>query len=295
MSVQGSRDEDLLVRPLGSSSRDGAQIMAELTIPRAHSNDWYDQLAGVQPGYYYPWKSVVGGRNGEDAFIDLVRSHLRPDACVLEVGCGHGDLALELAPHCQQIIAYDRVPAYIEIAQGNMARKNIRNIEFICFDTGAADAVNLPVLDQSVDMIVGRRAPLHWIEDARRVCRPGAVLLQLCPMEEPIPAWSSKLPHKLHYENSGRHTGHGSIHQSVENRLHQAGLTLHSGWSFDVPEIFSDQQEFYRMLTWGLPASEVSSFEDLAPRIEHIYARYGDADGMTLRHCRFLWQAFIKE
>ena len=267
--------------------------MAELTIPRAHSNDWYDQLASVQPGYYYPWKSTVGAGDGEAAYLNQVISHLRPGARVLEVGCGHGDLALELAPHCEHMIAYDRVPAYIDIAQGNMARKNIRNLTFVCHDASLDEAVTLPVPDQSIDMIIGRRAPLHWIEDARRVCRPGAMLIQLCPMEEPTPAWSSKLPHKLHYENSGRHTGHGSIHQSVENRLHQAGLTLHSGWSFDVPEVFTDKQEFYRMLTWGLAASETESFDELAPRIDRIYERYADADGIMLRHCRFLWQAFI--
>jgi SAM-dependent methyltransferase len=267
--------------------------MAELTIPRAHSDSWYDHLATVQPGYYYPWKSQVGRGDGEAAFLELVNRYLHPGATVLEVGCGHGDLALELAPHCQQLVAYDRVPDYIDIARGNRARKNIRNAEFLCHDANTGEAVSLPVDDASVDVIIGRRAPLHWIEDAKRVCKPGAVMIQLCPMEEPIPAWSSKLPHKLHYENSGRHTGHGSIHQSVENRLHQAGLMLHSSWSFDVPESFTDPREFFTMLTWGLPQAEVPEYEDLLPRINRIYETYGDAQGITLRHCRFLWQAFL--
>tara|TARA_R110002111_G_scaffold240246_1_gene301927 strand:- start:263 stop:604 length:342 start_codon:yes stop_codon:yes gene_type:complete len=112
-------------------------------------------------------------------------------------------------------------------------------------------------------------------------------------MEEPIPAWSSKLPPKLHYENSGRHTGHGSIHQSVENRLHQAGLTLDSGWGFDVPEVFSQPEELYRMITWGLPASEVPPYDEISYKVDGIYDKYAEAQGIVMRHCRFLFKAIV--
>ena len=249
--------------------------MAELNIPRAHSNSWYDNLATVQQGYYYPWNSVVGDRNGEDAFVELVKAHMTPDTRVLEVGCGHGDLALALAPCCASILAYDRVQSYIDLANAAKETAGVDNVSYLCYDMNDPRHPEplLPAEADSIDMIIGRRAPLHWIQDARRVCRPGAVLIELNPMEEPIPAWSSKLPTRLHYENSGRHTGTGSIHQSVENRLHQAGLSLHSGWGFDVPEFFADPKEFYTMLTWGLPASEVPPYEDLEVRIRHIYER----------------------
>lgn len=269
--------------------------MAELNIPRAHSNSWYDNLARVQHGYYYPWKSKVGARNGEDAFIEIVREHLTPETRVLEVGCGHGELALRLAPSCASIVAYDRVSSYIDLANENKAAAGVDNVEYRCYDMldPALDEPQLPVDAGAIDMIIGRRAPLHWIQDARRACRDGALLMALSPMEEPIPAWSSKLPTKLHYENSGRHTGTGSIHQSVENRLHQAALTLHSGWGFDVPEIFEDPREFYTMLTWGLPGAEVPPFEDLEVRIRHIYERYAEDGGIALRHCRFLWKAVV--
>lgn len=269
--------------------------MAGLRIPRAHSNSWYDNLAKVQDGYYYPWKSTVGERDGETAFLELVREHLTPDSRVLEVGCGHGDVALGLAPLCASVIAYDRVESYIDLANRNKTEAGVENVEYLCYDMmdSSLEEAVLPVEADSIDMIIGRRAPLHWIEDARRACREGAVLIELNPMEEPIPAWSSKLPTVLHYENSGRHTGTGSIHQSVTNRLHQAGLTLHSGWGFDVPEVFDDPRELYTMLSWGLPKDDIPTFEDLEVRISGIYERYADDKGIELRHCRYLWKAIV--
>jgi len=269
--------------------------MVEPLRLRQHSRAWYDALAKVQKGYYYPWKSEVAEDNGEAAYVELMRKHLTPESDVLEVGCGHGDLALSLAPLCRSIVAYDRVEDYIEIAKKNAEERDIHNVTFLCHDgrDPVSDAVRLPVDDASINLITARRGPLYWIEDAIRVARQGAALIQLCPMEEPIPAWSSKLPHLLHYENSGRYSGAGSIHQSVENRLNQNGLLLHSGWGFDVPEVFAEPKELYIALTWGIPADQVPSYEDVEYKFRNIYERYGEDKGIVLRHCRFLWKAVI--
>lgn len=269
--------------------------MVEPLRLRQHSRAWYDALAKVQKGYYYPWISEVAPGNGEDAYLALLRQHLTPETDVLEVGCGHGELALTLAPLCRSIVAFDRVEDYIEIARKNAEERNISNVTFQCYDGRDVDSdeIRLPVEDASVDLITARRGPLYWIQDARRVARPCSVLIQLCPMEEPIPAWSSKLPHLLHYEHSGRYSGAGSIHQSVENRLNQNGLLLHSGWGFDVPEVFSDPKELYVALTWGIPADQVPSFEDVEYKFKNIYERYAEEKGIVLRHCRFLWKALL--
>lgn len=269
--------------------------MTGLKISRAHSNEWYDNLAQVQEGYYYPWNSILGEMNGEEAYLDLIRQHTDSSTRILEVGCGHGEAALDLASSCQSILAYDRVPNYIELANAGKRKAGTTNVEFICHDATESEynAVRLPAEDDSIDFIICRRGPLHWIEDARRVCRPGAILIQLCPMEEAIPAWSSKLPKALHYENSGRHTGTGSIHHSVENRLHQAGLTLDSAWGFDIAEIFPDPRELYKVLTWGLPVEKIPAYEDIEYKFTRIYQTYGEKQGIVLRHCRYLWKAIV--
>lgn len=269
--------------------------MAELRIPRAHSNDWYDHLAGLQEGYYLPWVSTIAPRSGDDAFTDLVFDTVKESDVVLEIACGHGELALELARRCRHVIAYDRVQSYIDLAEASKAESGITNVDYLCYDAldPSHPDIRLPADDEYIDVIVCRLGPHHWIQDARRVCRSGALLLQLSPMEEPIPAWSSRLPHVMHYENSGRHSGSGSIHQSVDNRLHQAGLMLHSGWGFDVPEVFAAPEELYRMITWGLPPAKTPTFDDVAEKLQMIFDTYAEPDGIVLRHCRYLWQARI--
>lgn len=145
-----------------------------------------------------------------------------------------------------------------------------------------------------MDMIICNLGPTHWVQDAVRVCKPGSWLIQLSPMEEPIPAWTDMLPRVMHYENSGRHSGTGSIHVSVENRLHQAGLLLHSGWGFDVPETFESPGALYNMITWGLPPEKTPDLEDVAFKLRQIFERYSIDGGITLRHCRYLWCAHLK-
>ena len=268
--------------------------MAELKIPRAHSDDWYDHLATIQEGYFYPWHSTLEPNNGAAAFDERVLENLTPEDVVLEVACGHGDFALRMAERCNKVIAYDRVAPYIDIAKSRQQESGVGNIEFLVHNALHMDGeVELPVEAASVTRIICRLGPHHWIQDARRVCRKGAELIALSPMEEPIPAWTSILPHVMHYENSGRYSGSGSIHQSVDNRLHQAGLTLYGGWGFDVPEAFADKQSLYTMVTWGLPKDKAPPFEDVSEKLDIVFSRYAEPSGIVLRQCRYLWNAFV--
>ena len=147
-----------------------------------HTPEWYDRLATLQPGYYYPWRSRLGPWNGEDAYLALVRAHLRPDADLLDVACGHGEVALDLAPLCRSVLGYDRIAPWIERAQRTAQERSVANATFVCHDSSPAangGRARLPAADGSFDLLICRRGPFHWIEDARRVARPGAVLLMM--------------------------------------------------------------------------------------------------------------------
>ena len=156
---------------------------------RPHSDAWYERLASMQAGYFYPWSSTIAPGNGEDAYLDLVRRHLSPNLDVLDAGCGDGELTFGLAPLCRTIHGYDRVQRFIDIAVAASRERGVDNARFIHFDShsNANDGhVYVPVPDTSIDVVVSRRGPTHWIEDVRRFCRPGATLIQLNPSGPPL-------------------------------------------------------------------------------------------------------------
>ena len=259
-----------------------------------HSPDWYDRLATLQEGYYYPWKSQVAPLNGEDAYLELVRKHLNQEKDVLDIGCGHGEVALSMAAFCRSILAYDRVESYIQIAQKAARQAEIENVTYLWEDSSAKanqGEVRIPAEESAFDVLISRRGPLHWIADARRVARPGAVMIQLNPLETPIPSWAEGLPEPLR-SATGIEYEYGMLN-SVKYQLAQAGLELHSAWIYDVPEFFDDPRELYIRLVWGYLPNEVPAWADLKPVFQKVFAEHAWPQGLPLRHTRLLWMAEV--
>lgn len=267
-------------------------------VPKPHSPEWYDRLSAMQRGYYYPWRSRIAPRNGEDAYMDTLREHLAPDKDVLDVGCGHGGVALAVAPRCRSVLAYDRVASYVALAEQERVRVGATNATFVQGDSSAGangGRVRIPAPDGAFDVLASRRGPLHWIEDARRVARPGAVLLQLNPDEIPAP-WDAELPDAL------RQTPHGRAPQdptvfamrtAVDRQLVAAGLRMHSCWTFDVPEQFEDAEQLYVRLTFGRSPDETPAYGEVREQLEGIFERHDANEELVLRHRRFLWKAVV--
>ena len=259
---------------------------------RPHSPAWYDRLATLQSGYYYPWKSSLPALNGEDTYLELVAQHLFQEADVLDVGCGHGEVALDFASHCRTILAYDRVADYIRLAEEAKQQRGITNVQFRCANSSAEANGGKPLIPAepaSFDLLISRRGPINWIEDARRVALPGAVLIQLNPQPLPAPPWNEELPEPLRIPPPTV----GSFREVVEPRLALGGLELHSCWSFDVPELFPDPREFYIFLSWGFLPGEVPAYSEVQADLESLFARQAGSDGLVLRRGRFLWKAIV--
>lgn len=254
---------------------------------------WYDRLTTLQEGYYYPWHSRLGTWNGEDEYLPLVRQHLRPDADVLDVACGHGEVVLDLAPDCHSILGYDRTAPWIDLAQRAARERSLTNATFICHDSSSeanGGRVRLPASDASFDLLICSKGPFHWIEDARRVARPGAVLLMLVPDTTPLPLWHARLPEALRWQvPADPHWARPAI----EGRLNVAGLTLHSWWSFDVPEVFPDPEQMYTWLAWGRTPDEAPPFAEVRSTLEDIFVEYNSPEGVAVRHRRYLWKAIV--
>ena len=256
----------------------------------AHSGAWYDRLAQMQQGYFYPWRSTMPPFNGEDTYLDMVKQHLSPDKDVLDCGCGHGEVPLEIAPLCRSVTGYDRTAAYIDLAQKAAKEQNIRNVTFVHANASAKynnGQVRIPAEADAFDLLISRRGPTHWIEDARRVARPGAVLIQLNPAGNPVPPWNDQLPEDLQFNPPEA----DAMRSTIERRLKVGSLNLHSCWNFDVPEYLNSAEDLYTFLTWGKASDEVPSCEETRTALEQVFDRHKVSQGLELRFTHFLWKA----
>ncbi|NKB66068.1 MAG: methyltransferase domain-containing protein [Candidatus Latescibacteria bacterium] len=266
---------------------------------RPHSNEWYDRLATRQKGYASTTEHVrVDSWSGEKAYLELVRAHLDHKMDVLDAGCGHGDVPIELAPLCRQMIGYDRVENFIELARANAHERGVKNVTFIWADSTARandGHARLPAEDHSLDMIISRRGPIHWFADAKRVLRPGGILIQLCMLGRgTVPAWNDALPKP--FKRDLQDLGHlpDSMLEPVQKALEDAGIEMHSYWTFDVPALVDHPKKYYEILSFGKDADEVPAYEEVTDSFVDIFSRYGRAGGLELREGRLLWKAVIR-
>lgn len=259
---------------------------------RPHSTEWYQRLSTLQAGYFYPWRSKIAPGNGEDAYLDLVQQHLGPHIDLLDVACGHGALTLQFARQCRSAFGYDLIASYIEMAQAAARAEGIPNAHFACFDSSISTngRATIPAEDNSFDLLLCSKGPFHWVEDARRVARPGATLIMLIPDVVPMPPWLGLLPDVLQWQVG---SDPNWARTAIEPRLGKNGIQIHSWWTFDVPEYFTSPEELYVRLTWGHTADEVPPYAEVAPHLAEIFAQQRDTQGVILRHRRHLWKAVI--
>jgi SAM-dependent methyltransferase len=270
-------------------------MTAERLIPQ--TAPWYDRLATLQQGYVYPWRSAIGAWHGEDAYLALVRQHLRPDLDVLDVACGHGEVSVEIAPQVRSVRGYDRTAAWIALGQEAARERGLTNLTFVCHDSSLeanGGRARIPAEEGSFDLLICSKGPFHWLEDARRVARPGAVLLMLVPCDTPSTPWHAALPASLQWRD--RADPHWA-QPAIERRLAIGGLSLESWWSFEVPEVFPDPAALYAWLTWGTVPSEVPSYEAVRRGLERIFAehatQHASGRGVAIRRRRYLWRARV--
>ena len=202
-----------------------------------------EALAAQQGGYFYPWRSALGDGNGEDAYTQLVEAHLSGEKVVMDAGCGHGTDMLAFAPKARRFIGYDAVESFIAIAHRRAAESGLTNVELVACNSSPqhnGGAARLPATDHSLDLVISRRGPTNWIADARRVCRPGARLIQINPLPSPEPpSWNGELPQALRMAENPANPGRPNLVAGIEAALAAADIRLEDGQVFDVPEMIS--------------------------------------------------------
>ena len=124
-------------------------------------------------------KSVLhlGGKPSTDRLYELAR--FDPGHRVLEVGCGAGTTAIDIATRfgCE-VTAIDVAPAFVE-----RARANVRDAELedrVAVRQG--DVLSLELPDDSFDRVVAEAVLMYVdrdraVRELARVCRPGGTVL----------------------------------------------------------------------------------------------------------------------
>lgn len=254
---------------------------------------WYERLARRQRGYFYDWRSALEPGNGEDRYSELIERELRPSIDVLDAGCGHGEDVLRIAPRVRSVVGYDRLQAFIDIAETERRARGIDNARFVRADSKPA---GMPLPASSIDLFVSRRGPRNWIGDAGRVGRPGAVMLMLCPISGDVPAWNDELPEtlRLPLPIGLVSTDLGPTKADIGSRLSQIAATLTDEHYCEVDELFSEPRELYRFRVWGRDTTLVPSYEQCAPALERIFERHAATGQLRLKHRRWIWRGVVR-
>jgi len=173
-----------------------------------HNVKIVDQHTRQAEGYARLTQGMIAGdrRAGLRALLGLTA-----DDEVLDVACGPGSLALDLAPHVARATGYDITPAMLDQARAAQARLGVTNVEWVL-----GDAKGLPFPDDSFS-VVGSSAAFHHFEQPRfvlaemkRVCRHGGrvVVLDVTPEPGKTEAYD-RMEHL-------RDPSHGHAHSIVE-------------------------------------------------------------------------------
>jgi SAM-dependent methyltransferase len=266
---------------------------------RAHDMDsWLRDPRIAARGFAHRWQSAVAAGNGEDAFIALVDQYLHPECDVLDLGCGHGELTLTLAPRCRSIVGIERIPEYLELARELAAEQKVTNVQFYQVKLAGVDDkdrpfAGIPLADDSIDLFINRRGPIlqRYLDEALRVARPEAVIVGLHPAGNTLPpTWNDQLPEP--YRNVLKAFPFDEVAGWVINPLRTAGISDYSLWWIDVPEFLRTPYELYARLNGSQPA-DAPEYQAIEPQLTNIVNDYSTSQGLVLRHQRLLWQAYL--
>ena len=117
---------------------------------------------------------MTSSRSAE-VYADFFLPLLTPGTSIVDVGCGTGELSLELASAVGRLTGVDADPG--DIAQARAAAGSMRDVQFL-----VGDAYALPLPDRSADAAFGHSVlealdrPADALKEMRRVLKPGGVI-----------------------------------------------------------------------------------------------------------------------
>lgn len=199
----------------------------------SHKDQVVGQFSQQAEGYNKLTKSMAAATDRQAAFRAQIG--VRPDDVVLDVCCGTGALALDIAPFVSRVTGFDLTPAMLEQAKTEQAKRHLTNI-----DWKIGDISNLPFENGAFSLVVCGAAFHHLMDphaafgELVRICRPGG---RIAVRDVTPPAEKSAMFDRLETLRDPSHT-----HALTPEEL--AGLgrdravdppALHAGAAKDLP------------------------------------------------------------
>jgi ubiquinone/menaquinone biosynthesis C-methylase UbiE len=135
-------------------------------------------------------QSAVHAKGADlDHMVSLTQE--RHPSMALDLGCGAGHVALNIAPHCQHVIAYDLTLPMLAQVRANAEVRHLSNIH-----TQRGDVTRLPFGDAQFDVVLTRYSAHHWhdpqsaLAEVKRVLKPdglfilGDIVAPMSPAED---------------------------------------------------------------------------------------------------------------
>jgi SAM-dependent methyltransferase len=89
--------------------------------------------------------------------MELLRSYIRPEFRVLDVGCGDGGSLLDSAHRFHEGVGVDTMPRHLDLAEARRARDGIENVRFVPCDCRRLPSAFEP---ESFDLVLCESGPL---------------------------------------------------------------------------------------------------------------------------------------
>jgi SAM-dependent methyltransferase len=114
-------------------------------------------------------------------YADFLLPHLTTEMHLIDVGCGSGELSLELAAEVRYLTGIDGDPAEVELARASAEASSTSNAAFT-----VGDAYALPLPDSEADAVFGHSVlealdrPAEAISEMSRVLKRNGVVAVAC-------------------------------------------------------------------------------------------------------------------
>lgn len=264
----------------------------------AHDLDrWKTDQRIAARGFAHRWDSVVADGNGEDFFLELVGRHLTANSDVLDVGCGHGDLALRMGQQARSVIGVEREASLLALAGELLAESGRSNVRFIETELAGPGEPHrggpLPLADSCVDLVVNRRGPLlsRYLDDLLRVAMQGTVVVGMHPAgSAPPPPWAPSVPSLAHHFFAH---DYDEVAGWVTEPLNRHDITDYRLWWIDVPEYLLSARSLHDRFARAPGAPGAPPWELVAAELEAAFAANKVDGALAIRHMRLVWEVHL--